>query len=521
MMLSRVERERLLPDGLKTEGVELFASMVVVHARAITVASACPSCGQVSRRQHSRYHRRLADLPAHGREVRIVLAVRRFRCGIPHCGTRVFAERFPPWVTRPHGRGTSRLQGLVRHLGLALGGRPAQALASRLLLPVGKDTFLRGARTVPDDAAVDAPRVIGIDDRAWRRGQRYGTLICDLEKRRVVDLLPDREPATVEIWLRRHPQVEIVARDRNGRYAGAVTRALPHAVQVADRWHLPENAGAAFLAAVRNAMPDTRSAIGAQRLDPNVPTAAERLQYEGFLRRQHTNGMVQRMAGEGVPLKRIVRLTGLSRNLVRQIVRGEREDAFRVRQSSLELWLPRLDRERGGLLPERRGAVAASQDSRVRRKPAGRHRMDHTSPPGRGGASGVGRHLSARAQGIARMRTTARHHLSRADALTVARIESAVPALEPARSLAARFADMVRTGRAEQLPDWLTEAQSSLLASLARGLRADFDAVGAALREPWPNGQTEGQINRLKTLKRQMYGRAGIDLLRARLVAVT
>ncbi len=158
--------------------------------------------------------------------------------------------------------------------------------------------------------------MIGIDDWAWRRGQRYGTLICDLERRRVIDLLPDREPATVEAWLSRHPQIEVVARDRNGGYGGAVARALPNAVQVADRWHLLENSGAAFLAAVRHALPDIRKAVGAQKLDAEILTAAERLQYEGFLRRQHTNRMVRQMAGDGVSLKRIVRLTGLSRKLV-------------------------------------------------------------------------------------------------------------------------------------------------------------------------------------------------------------
>jgi hypothetical protein len=124
--------------------------------------------------------------------VELVLLVRRFRCRAKFCPARIFAERFPPAITRPHARRTSRLQILVRHLGLALGGRPAQqALAGRLLLPVSKDTFLRSVRdTVGWDT--ELPRVIGIDDWAWRKRQRYGTLICDLERRKVIDLLPDR-----------------------------------------------------------------------------------------------------------------------------------------------------------------------------------------------------------------------------------------------------------------------------------------------------------------------------------------
>lgn len=155
--------------------------------------------------------------------------------------------------------------------------------------------------------------MIGIDDWAWRKGQRYGTLICDLERRQVIDLLPNREPATVEAWLRARPGIEIVARGRNGGYGGAVSPGLPDAVQVAERWHLPENASTAFLAAVQRNMTAIRKATGTRTLDPKLLTAAEKLRYEGFQRRQQANRMVRRMAGDGMPIKRIVRLTGLSR----------------------------------------------------------------------------------------------------------------------------------------------------------------------------------------------------------------
>ncbi|WP_417604918.1 ISL3 family transposase [Primorskyibacter flagellatus] len=518
-MASQFSRRDFLPAGLKADQVELAGNTVRIHARSAKAAAACPRCGTVSRHVHSKYRRRPADLPAHGRKVELVLLVRRFRCRSLRCPAKIFAERFPPDVTRPHARRTSRLQGLVRHLGLALGGRPAQALAARLLLPVSKDTFLRSIRDTAEASSSDL-RVIGIDDWAWRKGQRYGTLICDLERHRVIDLLPDREPATVEAWLRARPGIEVVARDRNGGYGGAVSRALPKAVQVADRWHLLENASAAFLSAVQRNMPAIRKAIGAKALDRKLLTAAEKLQYEGYLRRQQTNRMVRQMADDGVPIRRIIRQTGLSRQLVRQILRGEREDVFRIRESSLTPWLPRLEREwaggcRNGAELWRRLRADGFQGSlRVVGEWATRQRRAERAVP-----SGTAKSPPARR--IARLMTLGRDHLCKADAIQVARIEAALPALASARMQTDRFTDMVRNAREGALEGWLKEAEDGLLGAFARGLRRDQAAVAAALREPWSNGQTEGQINRLKTLKRQMYGRANIDLLKARLVQAT
>ncbi|WP_233252446.1 ISL3 family transposase [Maritimibacter sp. 55A14] len=227
-MAAWLSRRDFFAAGLKAEQVELAGNTIRVHSRSAKTAAACPRCGTISHHVHSRYRRRPADLPAHGRKVELILLVRRFRCRAMHCSAKIFAERFPPAVTRPHARRTSRLQGLVRHLGLALGGRSAQALAGRLLLPVSKDTFLRSVRDTTE-AVTSELRVIGIDDWAWRKGQRFGTLICDLERHRVIDLLPDREPATVEAWLRARPGIEVVARDRNGGYGGEHCLTLPEA----------------------------------------------------------------------------------------------------------------------------------------------------------------------------------------------------------------------------------------------------------------------------------------------------
>ena len=154
-------------------------------------------------------------------------------------------------------------------------------MSGRLNVKVSNDTLLRMVRRrgVPD---FQAPSIVGIDDWAWKRNHRYGTLLCDLERRRTIALLPDREPATAEAWLARQPQISIAARDRGGGYAIAVQRALPHAIQVADRWHLMENASHAFRDAVRKCMRQIRTTIGAAKVDPALLTFAEKLQYEAI-----------------------------------------------------------------------------------------------------------------------------------------------------------------------------------------------------------------------------------------------
>jgi transposase len=238
--------------------------------------------------------------------------------------------------------GLERLDHIIHHLGLALGGRPGASFANRLMVPVSNDTLLRVVRRRVR-APKDRLKVIGIDDFAWRRNCRYGTIVCDLERRRPVTLLPDREPATSEAWPRHHPSITIVARDRGGGYGEAVTKALPQAVQVADRWHLMENASGAFLDAVRKSMRQIRAAIGSTVIDPDMLTCTERLQYEGYLRREEINSTISALWKDGVPIKQIVKRTGYARKTVRRIVRGERSDIFRTRQSSLEAQLPWLE----------------------------------------------------------------------------------------------------------------------------------------------------------------------------------
>lgn len=515
-MAKAFDASALIPAGFIVDSMVSEVDRWVVRVRSVMRFSNCPCCGQPSTRVHSRYQRLLSDLPASGRRVYLEITARKFRCDVDGCGRRVFTERFAAGTVQSFSRRTDRLDLIVHHLGLALGGRPGQDFARRLMLPVSNDTLLRTVRrrSLPRTGPLT---VVGIDDWAFRRNHRYGTIVCDLERRHVVTLLPDRERATIQAWLAGHPNIKTVSRDRGGGYGEAAARALPHAVQVADRWHLMENASAAFLDAVRKSMRLIRSVIGATTINPDLLTRAERLQFEGFQRREETNAAIMAMQKEGVPIVQIAKRVGHSRILVRQVLRGGRTDVFRTRESSLDAHLPMLDtlwasgNRNGASLWRRLRDQGFRGSSRVVAEWATRRRRSEKATQQQ-----LQKVPSART--IARLMTTARDHLGKADTVMIAAIEAGVPTLVEARALTIRFHSMVRQKAEASLDRWIADGATSLIVSFTNGVARDVAAVRAAITQPWSNGQVEGQINKLKLVKRQMYGRANIDLLQARLI---
>ena len=504
-----VRLTELLPTGLTALAGEVTGRDAAIVVCPTATSARCPLCGTVSGRVHSRYARTVADLPVAGRPASLRLRARRFFCDVQACPRRIFTERVEG-AAPAHARRTSRLEDLVHCLSIALGGRPAARLAHRLSIEISNDTLLRIVRRRGVESA-PAPSAIGIDDWAWRRNHRYGTLVCDLERRKTIALLPDRESATAEEWMKRQPQIAVVARDRGGGYAIAARRALPHAAQVADRWHLMENASAALLAAVRGSMREIRSAIGAATINPTLLTCAEKLQYEGYLRRIDVNDAVTGLAGQGLSIKEIVRRSGHSRGLVRKILRGQRSDVFRTRRSSLEPYLPWLDaewetgRRNGAALwryLQRRGFKGSL---RVVSEWAGRRKRAERADP----AASV-RTPSARTMSVGR------DQLTKAETITVAAIETGVAALAEARDVIVAFHDLLRRKALRELDPWMERARGGLVAAFANGVARDQNAVEAAISNAWSNGQTEGQICKLKLVKRQMYGRGKLDLLEAR-----
>ena len=524
----------LLPADLSVSRIQHQPDRIVFLAASTATSAACPVCGQISARLHSHYSRILADLPCQGRVARIHVRARRFRCDTATCSRRIFAERLPG-IAQVKSRRTMRLADSQRHIGLALGGEPGARLATRLAMPVSGDTLLRLIRAIALEPP-PPPRVIGIDEWAWRRGLSYGTILCDLERGRVIDLLPDRNAETVAAWLQRHPSVAVIARDRAGVYADGIRQGAPDALQTADRWHLLRNLGDALRAAVdrhRGAVKAAAGLIAANLFPAHAEPAKPDETRLGVLRRarrEHRReryAEIRRLHEAGVPPRLIAPGLGVSKRTVERWLAagGEPQHRRMPGRSSLAPFRAHLEQRwregchnavdlcreissRGftGSLRTVRRWVASHRAARLPNA-AMKHAQAAAAwpPPSRRRCAWL---LSAEAGQISGTERT-----------FIERLAEAAPALTAAADLAQRFTAMLRSGDAAGLDDWLAAAKHSELSGLANGMVRDLDAVRAGIVERWSTSPVEGQINRLKTIKRQMYGRAHHDLLRKRILA--
>ncbi|MFF5109545.1 ISL3 family transposase [Streptosporangium sp. NPDC000509] len=495
---------------------------VLIQARTGGAPALCPGCRAPSTRLHGHYRRLLQDLPTGGRQILINLTVRRLKCGNPTCQIRTFAEPISS-LARRHARNTSLLRRMLERFALALAGRAATRLLGLLGVTVSRDTLIRLIRALPDPE-IGQVTVLGVDDWAKRRGHSYATLLVNMETGRPIDVLDDRQADTFAAWLREHPGIEVICRDRAGAYAEGSRTGAPDAIEVADRWHLWNNLCKATEAAVRTHRSDLPEPEPEPVPRPAAPAVIEpkaRPESHTAARTRERHAIVRELAERGMTISAISQRLGLDRKTVRKFVSAATAEHLingpRSRTRSFEEFVPYL-RQR---VTEDEIINAAQLYAELRERGY------------RGSRRTVRRYLEPLRAAVTTpdlppppptVRETTRWITSHPDHLTNdenTRLK-AVLARSPHLSALARhvtaFAQMMseRSGQTD-LKAWLAAVDADdipQLHSFARGIERDLDAVTNGLSLPYSSGAVEGNVTRVKALKRSRYGRANLDLLR-------
>lgn len=529
----------LIPSSLVVDHVQRSSDAISIDCRFRSTGTKCPDCRKASHRVHSHYKRRLADLPWQGRSVTISLDVRRFRCGNARCRRRIFAENVGDVAGR-YSRRTSRLEDVHRSIGVALGGEAGMRLVTRLGMPLSADTILRIARARSSEIC-EVPRILGVDDWAWRRGQRYGTILVNLETNNVVDLLPDREKDTLSGWLSAHPGVEFIARDRAGAYARGAREGAPKAQQVADRWHLLRNCSDALQNVVERryriirdvgkacmTQIDMESRLSDEHMnEAPIHRSTSRRPHNQHQNRQLAFEEVIRLSGMGWSQLAIKRELGIDLKTIRKWLKDNRPGTWERRVFSENPADVHSDYVRRRWREGCRNATRLyrevcdqgySESVKTFRLWVKVRLREGTPAPA---LSHVSRKSSWRmpsSRQTVRLLTAEIDTLPASDRAFVNAVSSASLDVANAAELARRFQSMICNREVAALEPWLHDAANGPMSSFARGIRRDVEAVRAALMVPWSTGPVEGKINKLKLIKRSMYGRAGMDLLRSRMI---
>lgn len=519
-----------LPPGVTiTDYVVISGTLHLVLTSTVSRAS-CPVCHTPSTAQHSRYQRMVRDVPCGGYPLRIQLWTRRFFCRQQDCTRRIFTERFASFLL-PRARMTERFRAALLALSATTAHEAAQRLAGLLHLPTSVTT-LRRQMGRPHLPTLEGPTKIGIDDFAFRKGKSYGTVIVDLESHQVVDLLADRRSATVEAWLQAHPQLCVISRDRAGEYAQAAERAAPQARQIADRFHLLVNAGEClerFIQRSPTLLQETPTATlprSARRSATDRSARAGRAQQRAERYRQ-----VQEYTQHGKSQPEIARLLGIARGTVIRYQRAQTVpgSAPRARRREIDRYLPYLrERWEAGehnvrILWEAIHAQGFGGSCHY----LGRYLTQWRTESGRKGRPSPHPVLTPtvlpprqRAVSARRLRwwcCTDRSELTTEHQALLDELYQRCPDLLTMQHHLTRFMTMVHQRDRSSLEEWLQDAEQTKLPDLVgfvQGIRRDFRAVAGALEYGYSQGVVEGQINRLKTIKRQLYGRASLQVLK-------
>jgi len=534
-----------LPEGLEVTVIEMIDEVLIITAVSTQVHPACPLCGTSATRVHSRYTRRLADLPCSGQPVCLRVLMRKCFCDVPSCARKIFVERLTPFA-QPRARVTQRLYQMVQLLGLATGGRLGFRVTARLGIQTSRTTILRRIMALPTEPVGQVTQ-IGIDDFSFRRGRKFGMIVVDLQTHQVLEVLADRTVDTSATWMTSHPELEVVSRDRGGDYAAAARKAAPQATQTADRFHLYKNLTEAVELTLARCRTEIRKGafdalaeeerqvvepvrlptefVAVENWKPAPDACVERARLTRYAHRQDRYDQVSSLRASGLGNAEIARRTGISARTLRDWQNKGFPHAQRRRKRPskfdpyacyvLSRWeqgctnglqIYREIKEQGYTGSERevyRFLVPLRRNQRIIQKGTVPHAPLQD--------------FSARDAVWLFVRDPA--DLDEEEQTTLRAICQASETAQATYQLVQEFRDMLHTRSGKKLDEWLEKVKASQIHELQRfvtGCERDKAAVVVGLTLPQNNGVVEGKVNKLKLIKRMGYGRAGFALLRQR-----
>jgi transposase len=537
--------ELFLPNTqlLSFEEIKIDANSILVTVTSAREYAKCPYCQASATRKHSRHFRTLSDLPCGDRAVKICWEAKRYFCDNNNCVRLTFCEQLPE-VTARYARKTRRLMTKQLQIGFDLSAEAGNRLALLLNFGMSGDQIIRLVHSVPNPDT-PTPRVLGIDDWAIRKGQTYGTILVDLEKQQVIDLLPDRKPETLAAWLIAHPGVEIISRDRGKEYIeGIALGGCQGVIEIADRFHLLKNMAEMLQRFFERVSNELKSAAKQNSFEEDVSltTKSENdgipdLQNDENAKDQSNEKSyqqtrfeeVKQLDAEGLSQRAIAKKVGVARQTVRKYIFS---DTLPRKHQNIALWSKATP------------FINFIREHWDANNPSVKILFEEVQAQGfKGSYASLNRalHNQLGVENLKTFRSKAPKPLQyspRQAAWAIFQPDESLKApqkvlcqtlceLSPmviqARQLAHAFREIVDKRQNDQLDQWLKEADSSQIVEFKRfadSLRKDYKAVKAALTYSWSNGQVEGQVNRLKVIKRQMYGRAGFPLLRRKVLGL-
>jgi transposase len=537
MVVERMTVKSLLdlPEELEVMSGDVTEKVITITAVSRQTAPCCPLCGTSASRLHSHYSRQLADLPCAGQRVRLILHVRKFFCDETTCARKIFTERLAPFI-QPWARVTTRFLQAVENIGLATSGMLGARLGGRLGIQTSWMTILRRMMALPT-TPVGQVSELGIDDFSFRRGRKFGTILVDMRSHQTIDLLPDRKAETATAWMAAHPEIELVSRDRGGDYASAAALGAPQAVQCADRFHILKNLReglegllAHHLARERKrqtqAIDHERAPAWQSKRSPQYSPNLEQLQQARREERMALYHQVMALHKQGLSQQAIAQRVNVGHSTIsRWLAEGHfPERKPREQASQLDRYLPYLSQRwtagchnmaclfRELVEQGYKGSYASVRDTILRLLPEGRKTSSDSQ-------SGKQAPVLSRQATFLFLRQP--EELEADEQETLTQLLQLDPEMNLAYELIQQFTQMLRTRTGEKLDDWLEKVRASQIRELQGfvvGIERDKAAVMAGLTLLQNNGLVEGKVNKLKLIKRMMYGRAGFPLLRQRVL---